>query len=93
MKITLNDLDKLGANREMGVLQFRKGLLEILDTYDKNVLRKRHEETEQQFVEASNWRQRLCDKDETALRNIPKNIIKYYRKDIEQVLGVSIDLL
>ena len=74
-------------------MQFRTGLFNILDVYDKNVIRKRHEETEQQCEEASEWRNRLRDKDETALRDIPENIIKYYKKDIERVLGVPIDLL
>lgn len=90
MKLTVKDLNKVGsANREMAVKQFRKGLMAILDIYDKNVLRKRIDETDEQRLQADEWLLKLRDKDESALTNIPENVVKHYKKDIENIIGVN----
>lgn len=91
MKLTLLDLQYISdADKLDAIRNFREDLLSILDIYDKNVLRKRISETEEDAKAVSNWLISLRNLDESALTNIPSNLLKHYKKDVEKALGVII---
>jgi hypothetical protein len=92
MHITPKELNKIGPEyKDVMLTKFRDDLLEIFDVYEKDVLRGRSEETIDEHLQANEWLKRLRDKDETALTDIPKNIVKYHKKAIEKVIHMPIE--
>lgn len=78
MAITLKDLSKIGANyKDVAIRQLRQPLLEAFDVYKSNINYGVETETAKERAEIVAWYNKLLDKDETALENIPEKIKRY----------------
>ena len=78
MKLTVNDLKRLGTNyKDVAIRQLRKPLLEAFDVYKSNIAYGIESESESDKYEILMWYQDLLDKKESALENIPKKIQRY----------------
>ncbi len=78
MAITANDLSKIGSVYiDKAIRQLRKPLLEAFDIYKSNINYGVETETNEERTEIMDWYQKLLDKDETALKNVPKKIQRY----------------
>ena len=81
MKFTVNDLDKVGITyRDTAIRQLRTPLLEAFDVYKSNVTYGVENETVTEKAEIMAWYQDLLDKKESALKNVPLKIKRYYKE-------------
>lgn len=78
MKITINDLQYIGpVYRDTAIRQLREPLLIAFDIYKTNIVYGIATETEEQHQKILTWYNKLLDKEEEALQNIPEEI-KYF---------------
>lgn len=80
MKITAQDLNKIGSNyKSVAIRQLRKPLLEAFDVYKSNVAYGVEQETSAEHILIMLWYQDLLDKKENALIDVPLKIQRYLK--------------